>query len=121
MGSAEDAENDNCGDDGRASSSSHHHFHFPGFDRDDRVLIVGRVPSETAPRGAAFVESKGAQDADLLMLAVFGGGGAGERTSGQTKVLLEKAGLELVAVHPTRSWFSVTEARVKKNCREERK
>ena len=118
MGSAEDdgAGNQNVGDDGRAS----HHYRQPPphplFDRDDRVLIVGRSPSERAPRGPlAFVESQGAQDADLLMLAVFGGGGAGERTPGQTRALLEKAGLELVAVHPTRTWFSVTEARVKKN------
>jgi hypothetical protein len=121
MGSSEEDESENRGDDGRASHS-HHHSHHSRFnnDRDDRVLIVGRAPSERPLRGLrALVESKGAQDADLLMLAIFGGGGAGERTREQTRVLLERAGLELVAVHPTRSWFGVTEARGMKERKKE--
>ena len=82
MGSAEeDDEHDKIGDDGRGVS---HHHRFPSHDRDDRVLIVGRSPSEKPLRGPlAFVESKGAQDADLLMLACFGGGGAGSGREGK--------------------------------------
>ena len=114
MGSAEEEEGAE-GDDGRASHLYANRSPPHLLDRDDRVLIVGRSPSEKPLRGpGAFFESRGAQDADLLMLAIFGGGGAGERTRGQTRALLERAGLELVAVHPTRSWFSVTEARAKR-------
>lgn len=73
----------------------------------DRVLIVGRI---IKPR-ASFVGSLGTNDADMVMLGAFGTT-AGERTVEHFSRLFAAAGLELVSVTPTRSHYSVLEARV---------
>jgi hypothetical protein len=62
--------------------------------------------------GAGFVNSLGSTTADLVMLGAFGST-AGERTQAQFEKLFDAAGLELVAVHPTRSHYKIVEAKVK--------
>jgi hypothetical protein len=79
-----------------------------GQDYKDRVLVVGRV---IVP-GAGFVQSMGTNDADMVMLGAFGTT-AGERTVEHFSRLFAAADLELVAVHPTRSHYSVLEARAR--------
>lgn len=74
----------------------------------DRVLLVARVVEP----GAGFVTSLGSTTADLVMLGAFGST-AGERTQAQFETLFDAAGLELVAVHPTRSHYKIVEAKVK--------
>jgi len=74
----------------------------------DRILLVARVVEP----GAGFVNSLGSTTADLVMLGAFGST-AGERTQAQFEKLFDAAGLELVAVHPTRSHYKIVEAKVK--------
>jgi hypothetical protein len=80
----------------------------PQYAYRDRVLVVGRVIRP----GASFIGSMGTNDADMVMLGAFGTT-AGERTVEHFSSLFEAAGLELVAVHPTRSHYSILEARAK--------
>ncbi len=65
-----------------------------------RVWLVERVVKS----GDAFDRTK---LLDLLMLVLFG---AQERTEAEYRALLEAAGFERVAVHPTDTPFSVVEA-----------
>jgi len=74
----------------------------------DRILLVARVVEP----GAGFVNSLGSTTADLVMLGAFGST-AGERTQAQFEALFDASGLELVAVHPTRSHYKIVEAKVK--------
>lgn len=89
------------------------------WDDERAVDILSRVARTTGSGGTVLVietvlpggaEPHYATTLDVLMLAITGGR---ERTAGQYRTLFEAAGLELVAVVPTATPFSVIEATVR--------
>ncbi|MGQ0575529.1 MAG: methyltransferase [Pseudonocardia sp.] len=90
------------------------------WDDKDAAAILSAVARAGRPGGATVLlvewllpdgsEPDGAKVLDVMMLAVTGGR---ERTRAGYRALLDDAGIELVAVHPTASPMHVVEGRVR--------